>query len=267
MAEVSSIVEFKGSVGDLCYYRLNGKKVVRRKSGPSKERILRDPSYTRLKENMSEFGASSHLAKIYRRAMKGDCERFGGSYISGRLTALFKKVCDKGEGRRGRRSFMFSKHGDSITGFEFNKQYYFDSIFCTSGFHLIETGNQPVLQFSGRVNSQKRNIPAEASHFKLKMCICTLSDHEYDFMRGSYFPIEPEQNGVRIYQESPFCELNTGDQTAVEFTCELGEFSKYHDRVSFVSACGIQFFQENGSSFYSLEAGKAMKILRVFSMH
>lgn len=77
MATYKSPVEIKGQIGDLVYYNLNGKPVVRRKSGFSKEGFENNPNYKRVKENSSEFGHCSKSGKAIRVALEpylGDCE-------------------------------------------------------------------------------------------------------------------------------------------------------------------------------------------------
>ncbi|WP_347220152.1 hypothetical protein [Chryseobacterium sp.] len=69
MATYESLIKIKGSVGDLVFYTLNGKNVVRKKSGFNKKAFKKDPSYEKVRQNSSEFGHCSKTGKIIRNSL------------------------------------------------------------------------------------------------------------------------------------------------------------------------------------------------------
>ncbi|AZA89278.1 Uncharacterised protein [Chryseobacterium nakagawai] len=69
MATYESLIKIKGSVGDLVFYTLNGKNVVRKKSGFNKTAFKKDPSYEKVRQNSSEFGHCSKTGKIIRNSL------------------------------------------------------------------------------------------------------------------------------------------------------------------------------------------------------
>ncbi|MBB4805454.1 hypothetical protein HNP38_000726 [Chryseobacterium defluvii] len=69
MATYESFIKLKGSVGDLVFYTLNGKNVVRKKSGFSKTAFKKNPAYEKVRQNSSEFGHCSKTGKIIRQAL------------------------------------------------------------------------------------------------------------------------------------------------------------------------------------------------------
>ena len=88
MATFKNLDELKGKIGDLVFYNLNGKPVVRRKSGFSKEGFENNPNYKKVKENSSEFGHCSKSGKALRVAL----EPFIGDYEDKYLYQKFAKV-------------------------------------------------------------------------------------------------------------------------------------------------------------------------------
>jgi hypothetical protein len=63
MATYESLIKIKGSIGDLVFYSLNGKNVVRKKSGFNKNAFKKSPSYEKVRQNSSEFGHCSKAGK------------------------------------------------------------------------------------------------------------------------------------------------------------------------------------------------------------
>jgi len=104
MATYKSPVEIKGKIGDLVFYTLNGKPVVRRKSGFSKEGFENNPNYKRVKENSTEFGHCSKSGKAIRVALEpylGDCE---DKYLYQKFAKVMTQIKDldavSGKGKR-----------------------------------------------------------------------------------------------------------------------------------------------------------------------
>ncbi|ANF52583.1 hypothetical protein A0O34_19605 [Chryseobacterium glaciei] len=69
MATYESLIKINGAVGDLVFYTLNGKNVVRKKSGFNKTAFKKSPTYEKVRQNSSEFGHCSKVGKIIRQAL------------------------------------------------------------------------------------------------------------------------------------------------------------------------------------------------------
>lgn len=70
MATYESFLKLKGSLGDLVFYNLNGKNVVRKKSGFNKNAFKKSPTYEKVRQNSSEFGHCSKIGKIIRQCLE-----------------------------------------------------------------------------------------------------------------------------------------------------------------------------------------------------
>lgn len=66
MATYESFIKLNGTIGDLVFYNLNGKNIVRRKSGFNKTAYKKSPSYEKVRQNSSEFGHCSKVGKAIR---------------------------------------------------------------------------------------------------------------------------------------------------------------------------------------------------------
>lgn len=69
MATYESLIKITGAVGDLVFYNLNGKNVVRKKSGFNKAAFKKNPSYEKVRQNSSEFGHCSKIGKVIRNTL------------------------------------------------------------------------------------------------------------------------------------------------------------------------------------------------------
>jgi len=265
MASVRGIISLKGSIDNFCFYKLNGKQIVRQKSGPSKERIMNDLSYKRLKENMFEFGGASQIAKVYRMSLQAECKRFGGPYISGRLNGLFKKVCNAGSGKRGKRSYEFSKNGSLLMGFQFSKLTTFERIFNSKTYMNFDQNTGGVC-FNILPFHIKNVIssPKSATHFKIILTSSVLSDYVFDSKSGMYIALQTEFSGLSSVTESDAIDLKSNAELSVQLKNDLGNGFELPENACIISSVGIVFYQNVNGKVYELETGKAMRISAVF---
>ncbi|WP_312089506.1 hypothetical protein [Chryseobacterium sp.] len=66
MATYESFIKLNGTIGDLVFYNLNGKNIVRKKSGFNKAAYKKSPTYEKVRQNSSEFGHCSKIGKLIR---------------------------------------------------------------------------------------------------------------------------------------------------------------------------------------------------------
>ncbi|MBP2617538.1 hypothetical protein [Chryseobacterium jejuense] len=94
MATYESLIKIKGSVGDLVFYTLNGKNVVRKKSGFNKKAFKKDPSYEKVRQNSSEFGHCSKTGKIIRNSLDIYLKETGDTLLYQRFAKLMTEIKD-----------------------------------------------------------------------------------------------------------------------------------------------------------------------------
>lgn len=94
MATYESLIKIKGSVGDLVFYTLNGKNVVRKKSGFNKKAFKKDPSYEKVRQNSSEFGHCSKTGKIIRNSLDLYLKETGDALLYQKFARLMTEIKD-----------------------------------------------------------------------------------------------------------------------------------------------------------------------------
>jgi len=121
MAKQSSLIKFRGKIGDLSFtkHRTRGFE-ARMKGGPDKERIMTDPNFQRTRENMAEFGSAAQLAKLIRIQLNNLLKQFADKSFSNRLTSAVHRIQKAdSESLRGERVFKPENSG-LLKGLEFN---------------------------------------------------------------------------------------------------------------------------------------------------
>lgn len=120
MGKVDSLIQFTGSVGNLSFFKTQDGYIVRRKYGPSAERIRTGHRYARTRENNAEFARAGKATKLMRLAFAPQLRSMSDNRVSGRLTReLLKVIKSDTHNARGERKVMDGDAG-FLDGFEFN---------------------------------------------------------------------------------------------------------------------------------------------------
>ena len=94
MATYESIIKITGAVGDLVFYNLNGKNVVRKKSGFNKAAFKEKPSYEKVRQNSSEFGHCSKIGKAIRKSLDTYVKAAGDPLLYQKFAKVMTEIKD-----------------------------------------------------------------------------------------------------------------------------------------------------------------------------
>ena len=130
MAKLDSIFGFTGSLGKVSAYKMKGSDeiILRRKGGPSKEKILNSPDFERTRRNNREFGGRSAAAGWIMRGLHLH-KPLADYNIAGPLQSLLRPIqlLDK-KSKWGTRHVQLSKNPRLLEGFSLNRKWIFDSV-------------------------------------------------------------------------------------------------------------------------------------------
>lgn len=118
-----------GTIDDLSIYKMRGvdQPIIRRKGGPSKEKIKTDPNLHRVRKAISEFGGRAKASKWIMHALTFQ-KPLADHNIAGRLNALMVPVQNMDpEGDLGERAVCLSAYPQVLNGFSLNRSNPFDS--------------------------------------------------------------------------------------------------------------------------------------------
>ncbi len=127
MAKVTGLMGFTGSLGDLTFYTLNGKPIVRRKSGFNTKGNKKGANYVRTRENSTEFGHCSGMSKSLRLVLVKFARRkeYDGDHQHLVKVLFAIKNLDMVSARGKRHLAQGIQHTDAVKlfeGFSFNPQ-------------------------------------------------------------------------------------------------------------------------------------------------
>ncbi|PIF45740.1 hypothetical protein CLU96_2751 [Chryseobacterium sp. 52] len=115
MATYESLIKIKGSIGDLVFYSLNGKNVVRKKSGFNKTAFKKSPSYEKVRQNSSEFGHCSKAGKTIRNCIESYTKEAGDPLLYQKFAKLMTAIKDldpvSERGQRSVQNGLLNKEG------------------------------------------------------------------------------------------------------------------------------------------------------------
>lgn len=94
MATYESFLKLNGTVGDLVFYNLNGKNVVRKKSGFNKNAFKKSASYEKVRQNSSEFGHCSKIGKVFRQCLESYIKECDDALLYQKFAKLMTEIKD-----------------------------------------------------------------------------------------------------------------------------------------------------------------------------
>lgn len=183
MAKQKGIIKIKGTLNGLCYYKLNGVDIVRRATGPSKERIQNDPAFVKVKGNNQEFTAAVYLAKSMIMGLGPLAKAFKDSYMQSRLTGVCRKIIQKGAGIQGQRDANLLNNAESLIGFQLHKEKPLNKrITATPQITTNAERNLVTITIQKEVYKKLMNFTRKDKVFKLTAVLCWVSPHQWNIL-------------------------------------------------------------------------------------
>lgn len=250
MARLKGILKFKGTMGDITFYKTRDGYVAREKGGVDKKRMATDPAFQRTRENGSEFGRAGKATKLLRVALRPLLINAADDRLTSRLTKEMMKVIQMDQvSERGLRN-VIDGEAELLTGFEFNLYGKFDSSFYppyeatidrVSGDHTFEV--QPF------VPQNLIAAPVGTTHFKVVTAAL-----EVDF-EANTFVLVPSSTEILPWDTVETAVISQTNTVAANSTKPL------------FMVVGIEYYQDINGVFYPLKNGSynSLKILKVDS--
>jgi len=264
MAKNIGLIKISGKVGDLQFFKKEGKSYVGLSSNISKERIQKDPAFKRTRENMSEFGGAAKVSKSIREyliPLKSLIEK----QLHNRVTSMVRQLINVGSGDRGKRAVEFSANQTEVNGFELNKSTKVSEVMFTSNTLVTNADrNQLILTIEEFLPSDYLLIPEGATHFRVHLAGLAISDFAPVGPKNKYLPINETQHGAFIKDETspiPVSSLVTG---GITLTVDLPGAPVLAPEVSLAGFIGIEFLQDVNGTFYQLASNNALRIEKLF---
>ena len=261
MAQQKGIIKLKGTLDKLCYYQLNGKNIVRRASGPSKERINTDPAFAAVKANNQEFAGAVMLSKSIQKALASVANKFRDSFMHSRLTGTCRKIIQKGNGELGQREVNIKRNPEALLHFNLNKGVTLNQLYTSEvEVSLDEITNKIALNIPISLPANLKKKPKGATHFKLIWVIGMVSPFEWDEKQKNYVALHPNFNGLE--KVIPYQPLLTHENHE-NIRLEIDKPTKMPLEITMIIWLGISYLEEVNNTLIELETPKAMQCIHV----
>lgn len=243
----------------------NDQLIISRKGGPSMEDIKTKPTYAEVRKNQQEFGIASMMAKTLRKSLGEGMSAICETYVSGRLTAQFRNLAKHEPGEIGTRSIFPSKHGHHFSGFEFNPEVPYKTIF--GAHYFVKNGSrrgQFILHFPSFIPAEVMQKPEGATNFKISARLVALSDFSYCPKSECYLPKNEEIHGdVGAYESHmlPILKIPLEPMTA---HVSLPKVLESHSNAGLFLLLAICFYKYEKGQFYAMSKSSAMQIHQVY---
>jgi hypothetical protein len=205
---------FTGKLDMFSAYRMRGfdKIVVRRKGGPSADKVKTSPSFENTRRTMSEFGGCSRHGSYVRKAML-QIRHLSDYNFGSDINSIMRQVqLRDGTGEWGRRRITLSEHTRLLEGFSTTKKApSFDSIVRSPVDYTMDRANRSVRleipELMRDINYFPQNNHAM---FRLTVTLGIVPDVTFDVPSKEYLP--PTWYNKSYYSKS----ISTGWNPSLE---------------------------------------------------
>ncbi len=262
MSNQMSLIKFKGKMDGISFYQKEGKYVARKASGPSRERILKDPKFERVRENMSEF-AGLALASGSFSLTFAPVKNLRDNRLRGRAAKVFRSIMVVDEASvLGQRNMLISQHRNELRTLELNAETPLKSLFTS----MPDTSHSADRKTATLVLPELQNhmvyAPGQATHFQIVQHVGILSDVIYNAEAKRY---EVENVLLDTKSKTTFSEYFPLKGALATLTLETSlAVDAMPENVSVIQALGILFFKKHGTAYYPSNEARGMRIVDIF---
>lgn len=266
MSKQTSFVTFKGKMGGISFYQnKNGEHVARKAGGPSKERIMNDPKFERVRENLSEFTGLAKATSSFTQIF-APVKNLKDGRVRGRISKVYRDMMKVDEtALRGKRQIFLSQHKNNLRKFELNAISPFRSSFTKRFPVSHSTDRTTVTATITNLNISRSVVPPPlTSHFQLIQLAGVLADTVYNETTSSYESTNDILDAISDVTFSEYYPLGSTEPVSITLETTIETTAPLTDDVSVVHAVGILFFLKDGSAYYPSNQGMGMRILGVY---
>jgi len=188
-----------GSIQGVSFYTLKGsdKVIMRTKGGATKKQIANSPTFENTRKQNMEFGGSSKFGSKARKAF-GGLHRIADYNILPVLNGIGKNLMKLDTvSEVGRRNLKLTENKEVLEGFNFNRNYPFNTVVRISPQWVLDRNNLQATVTIPRINTDIDLLNIQKlPYFRLIVAIGTVSDLAYNEAKNEYKPLVPDLHGA-----------------------------------------------------------------------
>jgi len=199
MAIVKGLLQMTGSLKGVSFYTRRGSDqvIMRTKGGVTKEKMANGPQYAGIRKSQNEFGGSSKFASMTRFAF-GGLNRLSDYNLNAVLSGMGKNLMKLDTGsEKGKRPIQLSQHKQVLEGFNFNRNYPFNTILRVGVTAVIDRKKLLATVTIPRINTEIDLVNIQRlPYFRIIAVLGTVADMQYDETEGAYVPAVSDLHGT-----------------------------------------------------------------------
>ena len=247
MAIIKGAIQMTGSIRGVSFYTRRGsdKVIMRTKGGVSKEKMAKAPQYESLRKNQKEWGGCTKFGSMTRFAF-GGLHRLADYNLTSVLNGMGKNLMKLDvESELGKRRLQLSQHKQAMEGFNFNRNYPFNSVLRVG---ITCDINRETLQATvkvPRINAANDILNIQRlPYYRLIIVLGTVTDWYFSEAEQAYVPAELNLNGVSEIYTGPWVQTQ-GISSEQTVTVQMNEAQQalVADDVTVLVSMGIEFGQ------------------------
>ncbi|MEQ9425001.1 MAG: hypothetical protein RJQ09_11315 [Cyclobacteriaceae bacterium] len=251
-------IEFHSKNSNLSFSSENSTSPM--SGGSVSSEILSDASLSKMDLTATVANLTRDVKCSFTNGIANICE----SYVGNRLKAKFRTIAKHGRKEAGSHAVLFSKFGETLSGFEFNsKRPYHETFKCKYFIKQSTNRGHLIIHFPAFVPIQELKAPKEATHFKLYSQLITLSDYEFDEDQG-YRPISKKAHGKKSDFYSPMLPILKIPVQPMTSQLSVNNGLGVSDSTGLLLIMGVHFYSFKNSKYEPLPKESSLDIVKVF---
>lgn len=245
MAIVKGAIQLTGSIKGVSFYTVRGsdKVIMRTKGGASKEKIKTSPKFEGLRKQQKEWSGCAKFGSVTRWAL-GGLHRLADYNLSPVLNGIGKNLMKLDtESETGRRRLYLSAYPQALEGFNFNRNYPFNTVLRVAPVVCLRRGELSADVLVPRINTDIDLLNIQKlPFFRLIVCLGTVSDLEYQEVGNDYQPMVPDVHGTTNVLTTDWYSTQTivPEQT-LRVALEEEEISVLNEHVTVLVSMAVEF--------------------------
>ena len=182
MAKYESLITIRGTVDDMTFRKTKEGKVVGKKTGPTREKVLTNPKFARTRRNAGELKLANKDAMLLRHALDSTLDGVRRTTLNGHVIGLLHSVSLHDTvndfGSRCAAAGDVSK----LTGFDFSETLSLATALPIKFEHSLNAGTGVMkVQIPSFIAYKRKSFPKEATHFRIVSCGAAVNfgHHQY----------------------------------------------------------------------------------------
>ncbi len=269
MAIVKGPIQLTGSVSNISFYTRRGsdKIIARTKGGINADKLKRLPQFEGMRNQQKEWSGVTKLASGVRQAF-GGLHRLADYNLTSVLNGLANKMQKVDTtAPKGKRPVHLSQFRQALDGFNFNRNYMFNSVLRTTlSYELNRETLSGSVQFP-RINTEIDVLNVQRlPYFRLIVSLGTATDMLFNEQLADYLPVVEALHGASAVTNSVwFPATNIIEEQTLTVTMSDKQRTLLTEDVSVILSVGIEFgavsFTGQPEAVKYAGSGKVLKVV------